>query len=231
VLSLFADDVAYRAATAVESRYEGTLEFLPVPGGPGRYRIQVPEGDGKIQTYELHLPKAFPDLGTFAGQPVRLTGKLTEKGLWPGKIERRQVAGGPTRDGVFARGGWQPPTAQRIAKQAQTYVFRSGDQLAGLLPVRGPTPGQAASEVLAQSLRVPEIDWGKQMLVCVALGLRTDVERLTITRALAGEGVLTVYYRVQRTPAGMSSGFGYPAETALVSRFDGTVRFQEEGVP
>jgi hypothetical protein len=231
VLALFADDPAYRAATAVESRYEGTLEFLPVPGNPGRYRLLVPEGDGKTQTYELHLPKPNADLGTFVGNSVRVTGKLTDKGLWPGKIERRTVAGGPGRDGVLARGFWQPPAAQRIKGPAQSFVLKSGEQVAGLLPLRGTNPARAASDLVAQSLRVPEIDWNKQMVVCVALGLRTDVERLTITQAVARDGVLTVTYRLQKFPAGMANGFGYPAETALVPKFDGTVRFQEEGAP
>lgn len=224
VLVLFADDLAYKAVTAVEARFEGTLEFVP---GAGKFRLRVPEGDGKVQTYDLHLPTAKPDLGTFAGQAVRLTGKVTEKGLWPGKVERRRVAGNAVREGLLARAVWQPPAAQRLSKQAQTYVLRSGEQVAGLLPVRGTNPASAAAAVLAQALKVPEIDWNKQMLVGVALGLRTDVERVTILKAVARDGVLTVTYQVQRFAPGMASGFGYPAEVALVPRFDGTVRFEE----
>jgi len=225
---LFGEDADYRAAVAIESRYEGTLEFLPVPGGPGRFRFIVPEGEGKIQTHELLVPRRTADLGAFVGQSVRITGKLTDKGLWPGKIERRQVVGNPGRDGILARTPWQPAAARKISRPAQTFLVRSGEQAAALLPLRGTTPAAAATELLARELRVPEIDWTRQMVVCVSVGLRTDVESLIIRRIVVRDDVLHVIYQLKRVPAGMSAGFGYPAETVLIPRFDGTIRFEEE---
>ncbi len=65
------------------------------------------------------------------------------------------------------------------------------------------------------------------MLVTVCAGLRTDIERLTIAKAHVEGGRLTISYK---TTAG-AKGFGYPAETVLIDRFDGPVRFVEDAVP
>lgn len=230
VLILFADDAGYRASPALEAPYEGPLEFLPGAAGPGRFRVLVAEGDGPPKAFDLHLPRPVNDLGTFVGQRVRLVAKATDKGLWPARIERLQVAGAQTRDGLFARSPWQPPAARRLQKSVQTFIIRSGAQAAGLYPVSGTGADTAATRLLAREFRVPEIDWNKQMAVCVAVGLRTDVERLTVTRAVVKDGAMTVAYRFEK-PAGMAGGFGYPAETVLVPRFDGPVRFEEESAP
>jgi hypothetical protein len=75
-------------------------------------------------------------------------------------------------------------------------------------------------------LSVPAIDWKKQMLVGVSAGLKgQDAERLTITRVAVADKIMTVYYRLEK-PAGDAGGFGYPAEAALVERFDGEVRLE-----
>ncbi len=229
VLVLFAGDEAYRAVTAIEARYEGPLEFVPRPGGPGQFRLRIAEGDGEVRPCFLHLPRAIADLGPFAGQRVRILGKMTEQGLWPARIERLTVAGAVGRDGILARSLWQPPSARRLMRPVQTFVMRSGTQAAPLIPLGRTTAEEAATRWLERELRVPAIDWNRQMVVCVAIGLRTDVERLTITRTTPREGSLTVFYRLEKLPKGQSGGFGYPAETVLVPRFDGSIRFEEEG--
>jgi hypothetical protein len=228
VLVLFAEDAAYRASSALEARYEGRLTFLPAQAGvPGRFRLLVTEGDGQVHPYDLRMPRPVLELSPHVGQMVRIVGKNTEQGLWPGRLERLRQTGGLGPDGVIARSPWQPAAARRIQRQVQTHVIRSADQAASLMLLNGPASGETAGRLLARELGRPEIDWNRQMVVCVAAGLKTDVERLTIRRTVVKGQTLTVYYELTGFAGGKSQGFGYPAETVLVPRFDGTIRFAQ----
>ena len=127
-------------------------------------------------------------------------------------------------DGVFARCDWQPDEA-RVRGRRQ-YVFRSGEDLARALRVSGPSGAETATALLARRLRVPAIDWNKHMLVCVSAGLQGPAAGgLAIERAAERDGVLRITYRL--VPAKEGAGFGYPAQTALVARTAGEVRFDE----
>jgi hypothetical protein len=44
------------------------------------------------------------------------------------------------------------------------------------------------------------------------------------------DGTLTISFRLPERPGG-TPGFGYPAETVLVDRFDGPVRVEEDRAP
>jgi hypothetical protein len=80
---------------------------------------------------------------------------------------------------------------------------------------------------MAQRLNVAGIDWRKQMVVSVSAGLRADAGRLMVTRVAVRDGALVVSYRLEAAADG-SAGFGCPAETVLVDRFDGAVRLEAE---
>ena len=68
-------------------------------------------------------------------------------------------------------------------------------------------------------------------MVSVSAGLTgAEAERLLVPRVRVQERTLTVYYRLQGRPGG-TPGFGYPAETVLVKRFEGTVRVEKEPAP
>jgi hypothetical protein len=162
--------------------------------------------------------------------------------LWfaaPVPVPDPKKADTPT-DGVLARTYWQPPAA--LHRGGHQYVFRDGKALAEAMRVTGSSADETATAQLAQLLGVKTIDWQKQMVVTVAAGLQgADADRLFITRALVRDDVLNLYYELRVAdrpqppakdgdpPASKGAGgFGYPAETVLVNRFDGTVRIKDE---
>jgi hypothetical protein len=97
------------------------------------------------------------------------------------------------------------------------------------MKLTGADPGPAATAALARMLQVPTIDWDRQMVLTVAVGLRNS-EQLSVTKLERDGNKLTVRYRVTPSDPG-ATGIGYPAETVLVERSDGNVSFVEEKVP
>ena len=133
----------------------------------------------------------------------------------------------PGADGVFVRCIWQPEAARRLG--THTFVFRDGGPLAEALRLTGGNAAELAGGMMAGWLRVPRLDWDRHMLITVSAGLKTDVERLVVTRvAVQGKALVVSYRLVRGTDTG---GFCYPAETVLVKRFDGEVRFEQEAAP
>jgi hypothetical protein len=130
------------------------------------------------------------------------------------------------RDGILARTNWQPAGVQRTGRQ--TLVIRSGAELARLMRVTGDEAERSATELMARRLGVQTIDWNKQMLLSVSAGLKTnEADQLSVTRVQVKEKDLVVSFRLL-APTGGATGFGFPAETVLVDRFEGNVRFDEE---
>ena len=189
VLRLLADDPQYQAAKAQETTFEGKLERDPTR--PAAYRLAGRE-DGKPATWPLFLPKPPPQLNDHVNKQVRITGKLVDGQLWPARLEAPATVANERRDGVLARSTWQPEEARK--QGARQYVIRSDAEAARLLGSRTPGLGEhPATDLLARRLGVVEIDWGKQMVVCVCAGLRgADVERLVVTRVERRAGGLTV---------------------------------------
>ena len=146
----------------------------------------------------------------------------------------------PGLDGVYARCGWQPAGALTFGEKH--YVFRDGKPLADALKLKGDGAAATATALLAKRLGVKRIDWQKQMVVTLAAGLKgADADHVSITRVVQKGQTLTIYYtfHVDR-PAPSSDkpmsppaalGFGCPAETVLVNRFDGVIKFQREDDP
>jgi hypothetical protein len=145
-------------------------------------------------------------------------------------------------DGVVARTFWQPAAA--LHRGGHHYVFRDGKALAEAMRVSGATADETATALMAKQLGVKAIDWKKQMLVTVAAGLQgAEADRLFITRVLVRDDVLNVYYELRgeekrQPPDGKDDakptakgGFGFPAETVLVNRFDGTIQLKDETPP
>jgi hypothetical protein len=237
---LLAGTDEYKAAKATEAVYEGVVENNPGDGvgKPTRfnaYRLRAKDADGKEFVRELYVPgKAFL-LAPFVGKRVRVTGKFADTPadgktyleLWPAQLQEATavVAAAPAPDGVHARCNWQPDEARKLGQRV--FIYRSGRELAQGLKLRGDATDEAATGLMAQKLDLRAIDWTKQMVVTVAAGLRgADVDRLEVTRVEAKERTLTIFYRLSAAPG--AGGFGYPAETVLVDRFDGAVRAEEE---
>jgi hypothetical protein len=242
-IPLFAAEPWYTAAREQERIFEGVLERNPAPGKVGpptrfnAYRLTWIDGAGKPGGRELYLPGKAQYLAEHLGKRLRATGKpvdvsadgRTYQEIWPARIEVPGETGTTPAppasvDGVFARCGWQPERG--LFREPRLYVFREARHLTPYLKLTGPAVEQAATTLLAKQLRVPAIDWKKQMLVTVAAGLKgQDAERLTITRVEVAGNTMTISYRLE-APAGGARGFGYPAETVLVERFDGSVRLE-----
>jgi len=242
VIVLLAETTAYRAAKPAELIYEGVLQRNPGSGKIGvrfnPFRLAARDGAGKALLYDMLVPDQAQLLAGQVGQRVRIVGKLfsteidgkTVQELWPARLEpiSANLTDTPGADGVYARVYWQPAAAQRLG--SRHYVFRDGEQLAQALLLKGASTEQTAAVLLAHKLRVPEIDWKKHMLVCIAAGLRgAEAERLIITGVDVKDDTLTIRYRLQPTAAKAGTGgFGYPAETVLINRFNGPVRIVEE---
>jgi hypothetical protein len=149
-------------------------------------------------------------------------------------------ADAPGPDGVYARCGWQPAAALTVGEKQ--YIFRDGKLLADAMKFKGDGAADTATAQLAKRLNVKAIDWKKQMVVTVAAGLKgADADHVSITRVVQKDQTLTIYYTFhvdQPAPPGdkpmsppEATGIGCPAETVLVNRFDGTIKFQREDDP
>jgi hypothetical protein len=243
-LVLLAGDERYQKAKEPAATLDGVLERTPSVGrldSASRfnvYRLRY-QDSGKERFRELYVPGKAYLLAGHLGKKVRVHGKAIDTKadgkvhaeLWPAWVLplTGELARAPAADGVFVRCDWQPEEARR--RGTRTYVIRSGEQLARLLRVRGGSANETATEMLAQKLRVPAIDWERHMLVCVSAGLQgPSFEGLVITGVAQRDGGLRVGYRLV-PPQGGGAGFAYPAQTALVKRFDGAVRFEQEAAP
>jgi hypothetical protein len=143
----------------------------------------------------------------------------------------------PGPDGVYARCNWQPAAALAVGEKQ--YIFRDGKPLADAMKLKGDGAADTATTLLAKRLNVKTIDWKKHMVVTVAAGIKgADADHLSITRVVQKDQTLTIYYTLhvdQPPPASdkpmsppAATGFGCPAETVLVPRFDGAIKVQRE---
>jgi hypothetical protein len=242
VVSLLADEKSYQQRPEPERVFEGVLERNPSEGRIGArprynaFRLTWVDSAGHAGGREVYLPEKAHLIAGRLGQRLRLVGKAVDTEvagktyleLWPARLELpgtpAAVSAPAAVNGVLARCYWQPDAG--IRRQPRLYVFRDGRSLVAPLRLSGGGAEEAAGALMAKKLGVPAIDWNKQMLVGIGAGLKGDAERLTITRVAVVDRVMTVYYRLEGPPGG--AGFGSPAETALVERFDGEVRPQVE---
>jgi hypothetical protein len=226
VLRLFQGDSRYQAAGGIETTYEGVLERQP--GAPGRYRLAGQEGGERV-FWLLTLPDGPDRMADLVGQRLRVFGKLSGTSsatLWPASMESLGVGARMPVDGVLARSVWQPAEARQLG--ARHYVFRDSGRLAKALGLIKGDLDQTATTTMSGLLGVAAIDWDHQMVVTVCAGLRGgDFDRLRITRVERGGDALTIFYKLEKSVQ-TPGGFGYPAETILVNRSDGPVRFVDE---
>jgi hypothetical protein len=239
-LVLLAREKVYQRAEGPERTLDGMVERTPSSGragGPSRFnafRLRYQDTGGKVVVRELYIPGKAYLVSSHLGKKVRVCGKLIDskadgkvhQELWPAWLIplTDALAASPGDDGIFARGYWLPEEAR--IRGARRFILRSGEDLAKLMRVNGPSAAETATRMLAQRLKQPAIDWKKQMVVCVSAGLQTTIERLEIVRAREERGSLRIMYRLVKAGPG-NLGFGYPAQTALIPRIEGEVRFEE----
>jgi hypothetical protein len=81
---------------------------------------------------------------------------------------------------------------------------------------------------VAQLLKVKTIDWDKQMLVVAAAGMKpTGGYRVEFREVSIKDKTLTVRWELHSPAPGttVTQAITYPAQMALVERFDGPVKF------
>jgi hypothetical protein len=238
-LPFFADEDWYQKATPKETTFDGTIERTPTSGQIGKparfntYRLTWTTPDGTKMVREVYTPGKSQLLTAHLGKRVRIVGKAvdttvegkTYAEIWPARLETSGLQSPDMQAGIQARCGWQPTSAKR--RGGSHWVVTSGSDLAKHFGYFGRDVDQRVTGEIAREFKVPAIDWKKQMLVGVAAGMHINGERLHITRVQLVDKVLLITYRLEK-PKEATPGLGYPAETVLVDRFDGDVKFQAE---
>jgi hypothetical protein len=129
---------------------------------------------------------------------------------------------------ALARGVW-PVRHEKPAQQ----VLRNGEELAVAHGVNRKDAKDmrlqiAATEDVALLLKVRGIDWNKQMLIVVAAGAQpTGGYRVEVQSLAVKDGLLTVSWKLHKPAADtvVRQAVTYPAQMALVERFEGPVKF------
>jgi hypothetical protein len=116
---------------------------------------------------------------------------------------------------VLARAPWRFGVQDNTQHQL---VIRSQEELEKAAPKQ--------ADQLLKALKVDKIDWKTQMLVMVSAGAkRTGGYRVEITKLTPEGKTLTVHWKLH-TPTGfVTQALTHPAESVLVERFDGPVKF------
>lgn len=237
-LPLFAGTEWYRSATGDEKAFEGLVEANPATGQIGKptrfnsYRLTWSLPDGTKVIREIYAPGKAQFIALYVGKRVRLVGKAvdtkadgkTYAEIWPARLEPVGLMSPDAQNGILARCTWQPNGAKK--RGDSQWVISNGKELARHLGYFGDDVDTRASQDIAKHLKIPKIDWNKQMLVCIAAGLRANGERVRVMRVELKERILTVTYKIER-PTEAPLGIAYPAETVLVDRFDGEVKYEE----
>jgi PrcB C-terminal len=147
----------------------------------------------------------------------------------PAQGEDKPAAGKALK--IIARGNWSPGKSVPDEKPHQL-VLRSAAELAARPPWnRSDAPPaevqKAATAALAKALKVPTIDWDRQMLVIVTAGVkRTGGWKVHIDSVSAADKTVTVRYRVTPPQGFATQAFTHPGEAVLVERAEGTPKFE-----
>jgi hypothetical protein len=144
---------------------------------------------------------------------------------------------------VVAQADWNDVHGLGTLRTPQQFVLRSADELlnkaaTGLdktgtkVGVGGGGPGTSNPRTrtihneTAHALKVKEIDWKKQMLVGVGVGLKTTGGyRVEVTGAQVKGKKLVVSWKLHEPKGRPRKVVTYPAVVALVPRFAGKVVF------
>ncbi len=135
---------------------------------------------------------------------------------------------------ILARASW--PYGQATpdaAKKGELAVIRSAAELTNRSPWNQlDAPPQAVEKMataqVAKLLKVPDVDWKKQMLILVTAGPRSSGGWKVHIDAVKVVGKSVKVEYTITPPAGFATAaFTHPGEVVLVERFDGPVVFAE----
>ncbi len=133
---------------------------------------------------------------------------------------------------VLAQAPWPHSRADLKAVGVSKHlVLRSAAELLANTPFKnsGVTEKQATAAVTT-ALRVPTIDWGKQMVVVVSGGTRSSGGyRVEVTKVEARPAGLTVHWKLHPPKGFATAAFTHPAQAVLLPRSAGKVTFDPPG--
>jgi hypothetical protein len=137
---------------------------------------------------------------------------------------------------VLAQAPWTYSRADLKAVGVSKHlVLRSAAELVANTPFKNSdVPPEAAQKqataALANALRVPTIDWGKQMVVVVSGGTRSSGGyRVEVTKVEARPAGLTVHWKLHPPTGFAIAAFTHPAQAILLPRSAGKVTFDPPG--
>jgi hypothetical protein len=154
--------------------------------------------------------------------------KKDDKKAEQGEKKSEEKTKGGVEVNILGRGVWRPVTKNNDPQQV---VIRSAEELAkaaGLDKPEGEEAQKKASEIIAKTLKVDDIDWKKQMVIVATGGMkRTGGYSVEITKIETADMVMTVHWKLNSPKAGspVTQTITHPAQTVLVERFEGKVVF------
>ena len=181
-------------------------------------RLKVVEGDKTKTGFRFREVPSAP--AALAGRTaLAATAPLTFK-----------VAEDKTKDKelkVQARGFWR--AAAKPGAAAQQLVFRHPGEAAKAMGLTGDGRSRIqATRMLAEALKVPTIDWDKQMVIVVTAGAKpTGGYSVDVTSLAVKDKTLTVHWKLKSPAPGsfVTQAFTHPAQAVLTERFEGEVKF------
>lgn len=260
-MDLFAKEPWYKSQKEKEQDFVGVLKKTERKGGVvgfGRfnpYRLEMAK-----ETREVYVGGKPAILAPFVGKKVRITGKPVEIGvegrlhheIWPARLvvladgakEGVKDAPADTLKGddknlpILARAFWpHGSTNPDMREKASQFVLRSAEELTRRPPFNNLDAPPAAvekmaTEALAKALKVPTIDWKKQMLVVVTGGTQSSGGfRIGVTALRPVDGKLIVDWFLAPPTGFATTAFTHPAEVVLTNRFEGVVEFRPVPAP
>lgn len=163
-----------------------------------------------------------------AVQPIRHIAELAAGAA--GKGDEKPQAGKEPK--VLARAYWPHGKADPKSKKGETVAIKSASELAGRSPwseldANSQVVEKMATQAVATLLKVPDIDWNKQMLIVVTAGPRpTGGWKVNIDALKVSGKTLAVEWSVTPPTGIVTQAFTHPGQVILVERFDGPVTFE-----
>jgi hypothetical protein len=136
---------------------------------------------------------------------------------------------------VLARADWPHGKADPNSKKGETVAIKSANDLTGRSPwseldANSQVVEKMATQAVANLLKVPEIDWSKQMLIVVTAGPRpTGGWKVNIDSLKVTGKSLVVEWSVTPPKGIVTQAFTHPGQVILMERFDGPVTFAMSG--
>jgi hypothetical protein len=242
--TLFESEKWYQEAQGTEGEFEGVLELVPSDGRIGMparfsaFRLSWLDEAGKPVSRPVYTNGKDHLLAPFVSHRTKIVGKVVVVEvdgqkvleLWPARMEVH----GEMPFGVIGELKMLAQTPQpflnliRRGHEPQPIVIRDGHQLAQYMGLQGvPNGHQMASAQAARQLGLRgTIDWNKQMIIAVYGGLQRTPSCVEITKVTRSDTGIDVHWKLTNANVGANN---YPQTTIVIQRFDGEIRFRQEG--